>query len=262
MDYVVVCAAAMIAAGLTFFSGFGLGTILMPAFAFFFEPAVAVAATAVVHLANNLFKLALVGKHADRRILLRFALPAIGAAFLGAWLLSVASGLAPLATYDLRGHTCEVTWVGVTIAAIMLAFAAMELMPSFDRWAFDAKWLPVGGVVSGFFGGLSGHQGALRSAFLVRCGLTKEAFIGTGVAAAVIVDLARLAVYGAESMRGHFSSATHDRWWLVAAGCVAAFIGSYAGSKLVKKVTLRTVRVIVGVMLMALGVLIGAGVLG
>jgi acyl-CoA reductase-like NAD-dependent aldehyde dehydrogenase len=42
-------------------------------------------------------------------------------------------------------------------------------------------YLPVGGLLSGFFGGLSGHQGALRSVFLLRAGLTKESFIATGV---------------------------------------------------------------------------------
>ena len=30
--YVLICAVALIASGLTFFSGFGLGTLLLPAF--------------------------------------------------------------------------------------------------------------------------------------------------------------------------------------------------------------------------------------
>ena len=41
---------------LTLFSGFGLGTLLLPAFAVFFPIEVAVASTAIVHAANNLFK--------------------------------------------------------------------------------------------------------------------------------------------------------------------------------------------------------------
>jgi len=44
--------------------------------------------------------------------------------------------------------------------------------------------------------GLSGHQGALRVAFLIRTGLGRDAFIGTSVASAVMVDLARLTVSG------------------------------------------------------------------
>ena len=63
MSYVVVCGVALMVSGLTLFSGFGLGTLLMPTFALFFPVEVAVAATAVVHLANNVFKLFLVGQY-------------------------------------------------------------------------------------------------------------------------------------------------------------------------------------------------------
>ena len=34
--------------------------------------------------------------------------------------------------------------------------------------ALPSRWLALGGVLSGFFGGLSGNQGALRSAFLLK----------------------------------------------------------------------------------------------
>ena len=47
------------------YSGFGLGTLLMPVFALFFPVPVAVASTAVVHLASNLFRLAFTGRQAD-----------------------------------------------------------------------------------------------------------------------------------------------------------------------------------------------------
>ncbi|KAF0170293.1 MAG: hypothetical protein FD161_4693 [Limisphaerales bacterium] len=43
MDYVVVSLAALVATALTLFSGFGLGTLLMPVFAVFFPLPVAVA---------------------------------------------------------------------------------------------------------------------------------------------------------------------------------------------------------------------------
>ena len=68
-------------------------------------------------------------------------------------------------------------------------FALLELVPSLEaRIKFDKKYLPLGGALSGFFGGISGHQGALRSAVLLKCGLEKEAFIATGVVCAVVVD--------------------------------------------------------------------------
>ena len=78
MDALLIAAAAFFVSGLTLFSGFGLGTVLMPAFALFFPVPTAIAATAVVHLANNLFKVGLVGRHADWRAVVRFAAPAAG----------------------------------------------------------------------------------------------------------------------------------------------------------------------------------------
>ena len=82
--YLIVCLAALAGSGLTLFSGFGLGTILVPVFGLFFEVEVAIALTAIVHLLNNLFKLTLLGKHANREVLLRFGVPSVLAAFLGA----------------------------------------------------------------------------------------------------------------------------------------------------------------------------------
>ena len=35
MELLIVCTAALVASGLTLFSGFGLGTLLMPVFALF-----------------------------------------------------------------------------------------------------------------------------------------------------------------------------------------------------------------------------------
>lgn len=65
MDIVVVSICALLAAGLTFFTGFGLGTILLPLFTLFFTVEMAVVATAVLHLANNCLKAALVWKDAN-----------------------------------------------------------------------------------------------------------------------------------------------------------------------------------------------------
>ena len=88
MELLWIGLAALFAAGLTLFSGFGLGTLLTPVFALFFPLPLAIAGTAVVHLANNVFKLGLLVKHADWRVVWRFGLPAMAAAVLGALLLA------------------------------------------------------------------------------------------------------------------------------------------------------------------------------
>lgn len=243
MDYALVCTVALVASGLTFFSGFGLGTLLMPAFAAFFPLEIAIAATALVHFANNLFKLTLTARSAHARTLLGFLPAALVAALLGAWLLSSLGHAAPLATYTLAGAERSVSPVKAAIALVILFFSVVEFLPAFDRLAFDRKWLPVGGAISGFFGGLSGHQGALRAAFLIRCGLTKEQFIATGVVCSCVVDFSRLGVYSLQIRSSH----EQIPWPMVAAAGAAALTGTLLGTRLVHKVTIHTVRVVVAI---------------
>lgn len=256
MSYLIVCASAAVIGLLTLFSGFGLGTLLMPVFAIFFPVEVAVGATAVVHLANNVFKLALVGRDAVRSVVLRFGLPAVVAAFGGAWLLAVMSAMPAIATYSLWGRTCRVTVVKLVIAVLIVGFALIDLLPAFQRLSLDRKYLPIGGLLSGFFGGLSGHQGALRSAFLIKLGLSTRQFVATGVVVAVMVDLARLLVYGAGAASREFDGHLAG---LVAAACAAAFSGTFIASRLLDKVAIDAVRAIVAAMLIALGLALGTG---
>lgn len=233
----------------------------MPAFAIFFPIDVAIAATAVVHLANNLFKVALLGRAAVWRVVALFGLPAALAAFAGAGLLERMAAAPPLATYALAGRPQQVTAVKVVVATLMLVFAGFEVVPALQRLEFPRRYLAVGGALSGFFGGLSGHQGALRSAFLVRVGLGKEAFVATGVVSAVVVDLARLAVYGTAFAARDVGAvlAARGGWTLVLAATVAAFAGSFTGTRLLPTVTMTGVRWVLAVMLVLVGIALGAG---
>nr|HID60216.1 sulfite exporter TauE/SafE family protein [Desulfobacterales bacterium] len=260
MNYLVICTVAFAVSGLTLFSGFGLGTLLMPAFALFFPIEVAIAATAIVHLANNIFKLGLVGKRAELGIVLKFALPAAVMAMVGALLLNYFTNIQPIAQYTFASRVCSVTPVKLVIAVLIVGFAYIELNPTLEKLAFDNKFIPLGGALSGFFGGLSGHQGALRAAFLIRAGLQKEVFIGTMVVSAVAVDTCRLIIYGMTFFFREFEVLKNQGGLeLVIAGSLAAFLGAFIGSKLLKKITMRIIQVMVGVMLLLFAVALGIG---
>jgi uncharacterized protein len=262
MEYALISLTACLTAVLTLFSGFGLGTLLMPVFALFFPLPLAIAATALVHLANNLFKAGLMARHADRGVLLRFALPAVPAAFLGAALLEGMGDLPPLYTYALVGGEHQVTGIKLAIAGVVATFSVLELSPRFDALAFDRRWLPAGGLLSGFFGGLSGHQGALRSAFLNRAGLSKQTFVATAALSAVIVDLSRLLAYGVGFLGERFNQLTgQDGLGLLVVATLSAFIGSYFGKKLLRKVTLPALQKGVAGFLLLFSVALGAGLI-
>lgn len=251
----IICIAAFFTSILTFFSGFGLGTILMPVFALFFPIDIAIALTGVVHFFNNIFKMTLVGKMADKKVLVRFGIPAIAASFLGAWLLMKITVLPSLFRYEMWGREFEITLVKLVIAILLLFFSLFEIIPRFQRIQFDKNKLVLGGILSGFFGGLAGIQGALRSAFLIKSGLSKEAYIATGVIIAALVDITRLSVY-AERFT---TSGLHENLTLIVSAVVSAVFGAIIGKKLLKKVTLQFVQLLVAILLSLIALVLGAG---
>lgn len=257
MTILIIALSAFLVSILTFFSGFGLGTVLTPIFALWFPIDLAIALTAIVHLLNNAFKLVLVGRHANREAVLRFGLPALVAAAFGAWLLIRVSDLTPIASYSLFGRELEILPLKLTIALLIAFFTLFEVVPKLKNWTVDKKYLPLGGLLSGFFGGLSGHQGALRSAFLIRMGLSKESFVATGVVIACLIDGVRLSVYSQHFTREGIT----DNASLLISATLAAFAGAYLGNRLLKKVTMETVQNIVSVGLFALAIALGAGLI-
>ena len=260
MDYLVIGVTAFLASGLTLYSGFGLGTVLLPAFALFFPVEVAVAATGTVHLLNNLFKGGMLGRRADWRMVARFGLPAIPAAVAGAWLLGELGSTSRLFMWSALGREFGPTAAGLTIGALMIVFALLELQPWFQRLAAPPRLIPLGGIITGFFGGLTGQQGAFRSMFLLKSGLEPERFIATGVLIAVLIDLSRLPTYAA-SFRGSATLGGHG-WALVAVGTLCAFAGAFLGVRYLKKATIGIVRAMVAGLMLLIGTALIAGALG
>jgi uncharacterized membrane protein YfcA len=256
MEYVLFI-TAFSASLLTFFSGFGLGTLLMPVMLIWFPAPLAIALTGAVHFVNSLFKLSLTRHDIDKNIFLRFGIPAIIAALLGSWVLLQLDQLPVWFEYQLFGLNAETGPMKMLISIFLLVFVLMEYAPGMKRLAFPEKWLPIGGILSGFFGGLTGNQGALRSAFLVKTRLTKEQFVATSALLSACVDLTRLGNYAA-GMQTHFN----DRVILpFAISALAAMLGAYLGNKLLKKTTFAALQKTVALCLVLLALALGFGIL-
>jgi len=261
MDIAVIVIVAALASALTLYSGFGLGTILLPAFALFFPAPVAVAATGVVHLLNNLFKGTLLRKRADWATVLKFGVPAIPAAIAGAWLLALLGDTPRLFEWTAFGQAFGPTGASLTIGLLMILFAALELQKWFHELRAPPRLMPLGGLVTGFFGGLTGQQGAFRTAFLLRSGLPAERFIATGVMIAILVDLSRLTTYAA-SFTAMGLNPTGREGLLVLVGTLSAFVGAYLATRHLDKVTIGTVRYSVASLMLLVGAAMAVGVLG
>ena len=257
MDYIIICIVAFLASILTFFSGFGLGTILLPVFSLFFPIEIAIALTGVVHFFNNIFKLILVGKNADKKVLIYFGIPAVIASFIGAYILINITDLKPIHSYFIGEREFTITPVKLIISVLLIVFAIIELLPFLRKLNFKRKHLPIGGFLSGFFGGISGHQGALRSAFLINAGLTKEVFIGSAVVISSFVDFTRLSIYATRFL----DSGLTENIPLILCATISAIVGAYYGNKLLKKVTLDFIQKLVAILLIAISLALGTGLL-
>ena len=256
MDLLLVVVCAFGASWLTFFSGFGLGTILTPVFYFVLNDlTLAIAATAIVHFLNNIFKFILMQKKVDWKIALPFGLATIPAAFFGAYLLSKFDD-SILFTYQIGDSVFNIQLMNLIFGILLILFALVEMVPKLSlNFSRNTLWL--GGLVSGFFGGLSGHQGALRTAFLSKYKLDKEVFVATGIVIALTVDVVRTGVY--------FSSfdlmTLKINWLIILLPLLAALIGAITGKYFLKKMNWNMMTVVIGISMFVFGIALAAGFL-
>ena len=250
LPLLIILFVSFIASTLTFFSGFGLGTLLLPAFALFVPLEIAIAMTALVHFANNILKVFLVYATIDRKLLLRFGGAALIGSALGALLLRLIDGFGVCYHLTFFDRTHEVSYIGLIVGILMLLFAVVEYIPKLSLKSIS---LTLGGLISGFFGGLSGHQGALRAAFLSGKVEKKEVFIATAIAVSLLVDVTRISIYSEGLMRNDLPLT------LVVGGILAAFMGSFIGKRLFKKTSYAAVKniVAIGLILMGVSLLLG-----
>ncbi|MCM2349450.1 MAG: sulfite exporter TauE/SafE family protein [Bacteriovoracaceae bacterium] len=257
MTQAFIMIVALLASILTFFSGFGLGTILLPAMALFFPIAVAIVLTGIVHFINGILKVMLMRKHIHFPTLWRFGLLAIPSAFIGAWLLTKLEGQTQVFEFVIMKKEFVTAPIKFTVGLLMMVFALIEGIPQLKNISIDQKYLPLGGIISGFFGGLTGNQGAFRSMFLVRAKLSKEQFIATGSAFSFFVDLTRLSVYFNNISQLDIKEGLP----LLALACVSALTGVIIGNRLLKKVNMRLIRYIVAISIFILGALLLLGII-
>ncbi len=218
----------------TFFTGFGLNTILVPVFMIYFDAPLAVLMAGIVHLCNNILKVALTARSINWNLFRNFGLPALLFAFIGAQLLNtVKDTIGPL--------------LPPIFGAIFILFALLELF----NWKLSLKgsWaMRIGGSLSGFFGGFSGHQGALRALFLSKLKMEPIVFVATTAIISLLVDLTRVSVYFSGSWLSNYYP-TYIMLYCVP----SALAGTLIGKKYIQKVNHAKLSIIVGVALLAMG---------
>jgi uncharacterized protein len=256
--------AAFLAAFASFFSGFGLGTVLLPIFLLFYSPPFAILATALVHFSNNLLKINLLKSHINWPFALSFGVWSMVGAWVGAWFLNWLSKFqSPILFLNY-----ETNFLKIVIGLVLIGFAILEWRGKNIGFPTTKGWFRSGAILSGFFGGFSGHQGAIRTLFLLRAHLTKENLIATGVFVALLVDISRLLVYlrdmiGKEgSIFSDFGAQSLTRfpfWVVISVAIFSALLGSIIGNRYFKKTTIPQIQKIAALGIFLIGIFLVLG---
>ena len=178
-EILLVTLGAFLAAALTVPAGFGLSTILTPLVLFLLPVHEAVAVVAIVHCAHNAGKYIALKDAVDFNAFRRYGIWLVGGSVVGALLQNQVPN-------DPLLLLVGIFLVVLPVLTISEKWTGYRIPEANDR---------LGGFGSGFMGGLSGHQGALRVMFLTTRLPDKMAYAATASVLALCVDLSRIPVY-------------------------------------------------------------------
>ena len=212
--------------------GFGSSTIFLPFALFFVDFKTALVLVAIFHIFGNLSRITFFRYGLDKKILIQFGIISVLFTLIGALFVS----------YVPQNLFKAVLGIFLIIYSIILI------------WKENFKIKPIrtntliGGGLSGFFAGLIGTGGALRSSFLTSYGLSKEKYIATSAAIALAVDFTRVPTY---FFQGFLQK---NFYWYIPVLLPIALLGSFTGKKIINKIPQKKFKKIVLIAIFIIGI--------
>jgi uncharacterized membrane protein YfcA len=141
------------------------------------------------------------------------------------------------------------------LACLLLVAGSTEIVERRVPLPQSPSWRLLGGTISGFFGGLVGNQGGIRTAALLGFQLRPRELVATATASALLVDAARIPVYLLS--KGPIIAGSVP---VLVAMSVGVTIGTLVGVPVLGRIPERTYRRFLGVLLVILGIALFAAV--
>ncbi|MDF2634721.1 MAG: hypothetical protein K0R78_1595 [Pelosinus sp.] len=233
-QYIVLIPVTVATSFITLFTGFGVGTIMMPVMSLFFDVKVAIFLAAIVHFFNNISRLMLYRSEINWGIIQRFGVISIIGAFIGSF----------------AQIYIDSSWLKVVLGAFLIVYSLLALTSNKIKLQLSANVDFIGGFLSGLIGGLIGNQGAIRSLYLLNYGLEKKELIVSSALIAVIIDSTRIPVYAYFNYQYMQANSI-----LLSTIVVSSILGTMLGSKMLPKVSYDLFKRIVLVGVLIMGVL-------
>ncbi|MGW4207280.1 sulfite exporter TauE/SafE family protein [Lentzea sp. NPDC004789] len=236
-EVLLASVAAFGLAVLSAVAGFGGGVLLLPVFTALFGLRAAVPMLTLTQLSSNGSRVWLNRAELRRPMIGWFALGAVPCAVAGGLLLARAP-LAPLK---------------VVLGVFLIAVVGWRHLPRTRRRPPNERTFAAVGAASGLGSALLGSVGPLTAPFFLAAGLTRAAYIGTEAASALTLHLTKIATYGA----GDLLTSRVVLYGLVLTPATLA--GTWAGRKVVGRISDRVFVVLVEAGLLVAGVLFLTG---
>jgi len=233
MEVFYIALLTLIAAAIGTVTGFGTSTLMIPVLVIFFPPVEAIFLVAIIHWFGNIWKVALFRSGFNMRLLVLFGVVGLVTSYLGAYISLGAN------------EEILLRVLGVFLAgyALFVAFQSKFKIPAENAMAI------FGGGLSGFFAGMFGVGGAIRSAFLSAFDLPKAVFIATAGAIGLLVDSTRIITYFTGG-----ATLSRELWYGLILFIPISFLGAQIAKKVVDRIPQNTFRIVIAVFLLAIGI--------
>lgn len=232
-DLVAVFVVAIFAGGIASFSGFGIGSLLTPLIAYRIDLQTSVAVVSIAHLLGTAYRFVLIRNDLNKDVFVKFGIWSALGGLLGAVIGTV-----------IQDRTLILVFAGV------LAFAGFSgLFGIADKMRYPKQLAWFAGFVSGGLGGLVGNQGGIRSAALMGFSLSKNEFVATATAIALLVDCARMPVYFANQYMQ-----LSKLWLLILVATAGVLLGTWLGQHFLREFPEKAFKRAVCGIILALGI--------
>lgn len=214
-------------------AGFGSSTIMLPIMLIFYPLPESLLFVGIVHFFNDLWEVTLYKHALNWRVFIYFGLPGVVASVVGANLVFI----------PFQETLSKTLGVFLVLYVLFLIFnKKFKIKKTFTSTIF-------GGVFSGFIAGIFGIGGPIRSIFLTSLRLSKETYLVTAGAVAILVDSSRLITY---YLKGAGISAllTYGLFIFVP----VSFFSAQLAKGYINKVSQKTFRLIISILLFIVGV--------
>ncbi|OGB87419.1 hypothetical protein A3H38_04695 [candidate division WOR-1 bacterium RIFCSPLOWO2_02_FULL_46_20] len=233
MEIFYIALLTLIAATIGTITGFGTSTLMIPVLVIFFPPVEAIFLVAIIHWFGDVWKITLFRKGFNLRLIALFGVIGLATSSLGAFVSLGANEqmLLRLLGAFLAGY------------AIFLIFQSKFKIPAGNLTALS------GGALSGFFAGMFGIGGAIRSMFLSSFDLPKAVYIATAGAIGILVDSTRIITYFTGG-----ATLPKELWYGLLLSIPVSFLGAQIAKKIVDKIPQNQFRVVIAVFLLVIGI--------